>query len=257
MKIKTAPADVTAGPDAGLSEGQFMAYASVFGNVDSYGDVVEPGAFKDSLAAWDASPNTLPVLWGHDSSDPFSNIGAVVSAVEDEHGLKVVGQLDIDTAKGQQVYRLLKGGRVNSMSFAYDVVDEAADKETGTNLLKALDLREVSVVMYPANPEAAVLAVKAAVEALAASTVKAGKTLSAANEAALRDVETSLTSVTKSLGAVLTSMSTPEPGKTSTRGPVKVEEPCGVKTEEPSRDVSVDADSIHFRIAVLERTNPS
>ena len=34
-----------AGPDDGLKEGQFRAYASVFGNVDSYGDIVEKGAF--------------------------------------------------------------------------------------------------------------------------------------------------------------------------------------------------------------------
>lgn len=253
MHIKTAPADVTAGPDAGLTEGQFVAYASVFGNVDSYGDIVQPGAFTKSLEAWDASANVLPVLWGHDSADPFSNIGSVVSAVEDERGLKVTGQLDLDTPKGAQVYRLLKGGRINSMSFAYDVADETKDEDTGANLLKALDLREVSVVMYPANPEAAVLAVKAAVEAL---TEKAGRVLSSANETSLRDVRTSLAGVVKSMDAVLASMSTPEPGKTSTSGPVKDEEPSQAKSEEPSRAVSVDAESIHFRIAVLERNTP-
>lgn len=250
MRIKTAPAEVTAGPEAGLSEGQFVAYASVFGNVDSYGDIVEPGAFTKSLAAWDASPGTLPVLWGHDSADPFSNIGAVIAAGEDDRGLKVTGQLDLDTAKGAQVYRLLKGGRVNSMSFAYDVLDEATDEKTGANLLKELALHEVSVVMYPANPEAAVLAVKVAVDAL---TVKAGRVLSSANETALREVHSSMMSAAKSMATVLAAMSSTDESKTSTSVPVKDDEPSGVKSDEPTRDVSVDAESFRFQIELLRR----
>lgn len=254
MHIKTAPVDVVAGPDAGLLEGQFDAYASVFGNVDSYGDIVEHGAFTKSLAAWADSTNVIPLLWAHDDMDPFSDIGAVIAAAEDEHGLKVTGQLDLDNPKGAQVYRLLKGKRVTSMSFAYDVVEETKDKATGANLLQELALHEVSVVRNPANPEAAVLAVKTAADALLA---KAGKVLSSANETALRDVHGALAAAVKSLDAVLASMSTPEPGKASTSGPAKDEEPVRAKSEEPSHDVSVDADSYQIRIGVLERTNTS
>ena len=56
FKIKAA------GPDDGLDEGVFTGYASVFGNVDSYGDIVEPGAFKDTLEAWRAKGDPIPLL---------------------------------------------------------------------------------------------------------------------------------------------------------------------------------------------------
>src|SRR5690625_4273272 len=38
-----------AGPDAGLKEGQVRAVVSAFGNEDSVGDVVIPGAFEEEI----------------------------------------------------------------------------------------------------------------------------------------------------------------------------------------------------------------
>lgn len=51
--VKDLQVDVKAGPDSGLAEGEFLAYASVFGNKDSYGDVVMPGAFR---GRWSGGP---------------------------------------------------------------------------------------------------------------------------------------------------------------------------------------------------------
>ena len=89
MKIKSAPLKVKAAGEAdGLEEGQFIAYASVFGGPpDSYGDIVDPGAFAASLKSWEEKGDPIPLLWGHDFVDPFSNIGHVVKAEEDDHGL--------------------------------------------------------------------------------------------------------------------------------------------------------------------------
>src|SRR5699024_11569870 len=121
------------GPDDGLDDGTFTAYASVFGNVDSYGDVVMPGAFADTLAAWKSGDAPIPLLFGHNMSDPDYNIGAVVDAVEDDHGLKVTANLDLDAPKAAQVYRLLKGKRINQMSFAYDVLDAGEATRQNSN----------------------------------------------------------------------------------------------------------------------------
>ena len=96
MKVKNVQVSTKAGPDAGLAEGEFEAYASVFGNVDSYGDIVVKGAFAESLKEWADSGNTLPVLWGHNMSDPDYNIGGVSVAVEDDRGLRIRAQLDLD-----------------------------------------------------------------------------------------------------------------------------------------------------------------
>ncbi|QCV95670.1 HK97 family phage prohead protease [Acidipropionibacterium acidipropionici] len=174
MKIKTAPFKVKAGTDKGIEEGTFEGHASVFGNVDSYGDIVDSGAFTRTLGEWAEKGATIPVLWGHNMDDPFANIGGLVSAEEDEKGLKVVGQLDMDNPTAQQVYRLMKGGRTTSMSFAYSVRD-AAEKD-GANHLKDLDLFEVSVVQVPANELAEIEAVKSASGALI-DGMKAGRVL--------------------------------------------------------------------------------
>lgn len=197
-----------AGTDAGLAEGEFIAYASVFGNKDSYGDVVQKGAFVDTLAAWASKDIPIPLLWGHNTADPDFNIGHVLEASEDDHGLKVHAKLDLDDAKGAKTYKLIKSGRVAQMSFAYSIVEgewvepvgEGKTYKDAYYSLKKLDLFEVSVVPIGANQETEILVVKAASNALQA---KAGRVLSAKNETTIRDTIIQLESAATALKAVL------------------------------------------------------
>ena len=162
LKLKDFKVSVKS--DEAQGEGEFIAYASVFGNEDSYGDVVVKGAFENTLSDWKESGNVIPVLYGHDFRDPFSNIGFVKEAVEDEHGLKVHAKLDLDNPKAAQVYRLMKERRLNQMSFAFDVVNggfETIDEREVYEIREA-KLYEVSVVPIGANQETEVLAVKSA-----------------------------------------------------------------------------------------------
>ena len=228
FKVKNARVQLKAGPADGLEEGQFEAYASVFGNVDSYGDVVMPGAFADSLKEWEGSENLLPVLFGHNMSDPEYNIGHVVSAVEDEKGLRVIAQLDLETPKGLATYRLLKGRRISQMSFAYDVLEGAWGTKDGQDVyeLRKLKVYEVSVVPIGANQETEILGVKAAAAALVGG-IKEGRVISAKNLDSLR-------SAYEAIGAVLASaepVGTDE-GKASVPPEVK-SEGGDVKLEEP------------------------
>lgn len=208
MNTKTCPVKVKAGPDDGLDDGEFIAYASVFGNKDSYGDVVQPGAFTDTLKAWAKKAIPIPLLWGHNTADPDFNLGEVVEATEDDHGLKVHGRLDMESPKSAQVYRLLKSGRVSQMSFAYAVaegewVEPVGDGKTYRDAyysLKALDLFEVSIVPIGANQETEILAVKAVADSLRA---KAGRVLSSKNENIIRDTVAQLTEAAESLKSVL------------------------------------------------------
>lgn len=178
MKTKSILARVkAAGPDDGLEEGQFLAYASVFGNVDSYGDVVKKGAFKDTLEEWGKKDAPIPLLWGHDIFDMFNNIGHLEDAKEDDHGLLVKGQFDLENPNGKQAYRLVKTKRVTDLSFAYDVLDEGkipassvkedAGDEESYNELRKLKLYEVSVVPMGANSETEFVGVKAALSLMA------------------------------------------------------------------------------------------
>lgn len=211
MKVKDVALtarQIKAGPDDGLGDGEFTAYASVFGNKDSYGDVVVKGAFTNTLTAWKDSGQNIPLLFGHNMADPDFNIGHVVAAEEDDHGLKVTAQLDLENPKAAQVYRMMKGRRINQMSYAYDVVDGSASKsddgEDGDAFeLRDLKLYEVSVVTIGANQETEILGVKSLAEAIAvgvARGAKAGRTLSAKNETSLRDARDAIDSVLKSLG---------------------------------------------------------
>lgn len=188
MKVKDFEIRVKEDERDGMAEGEFIGYASIFGNVDSYGEVVAKGAFEKSLKEWAEGGGVLPVLWGHNLSDPDYNIGGVISASEDERGLKIHARLDLDSPKGVSVYRLLKGGRVGQMSFAFDVI-EKHDVKAGDNLpdhvsLDEVKLYEVSVVPIGANQETEIMAVKSAADDL---FLKAGRVLSAKNEITIRE----------------------------------------------------------------------
>lgn len=151
-------------------EGVFTGYASVFGNTDSYGEVVVKGAFAESL---EAQP-VFPVYWSHQMSDPMMNIGKTLEISEDDHGLFVKAQLDLETPMGAQVHRLIKDGRVNQMSFAFDVEDfkQAKSADGGEDIveLHKLKLHEVSVVQVGANQATELLDVKSRVTHVKAST---------------------------------------------------------------------------------------
>lgn len=162
MKYKEVPFTFeTKGDD--LGEGEFLGYASTFSDKpDSYGDVVREGAFTRTLAEQAASKSVLSVLYAHDFSDPFNNIGVVLKAEEDKHGLQVRGKIDMENPTAAQVYRLMKDGRLSKMSFAYTIVDGGFAKSDGEEVyeIRDVDLHEVSIVPIPANNEAVVTSVK-------------------------------------------------------------------------------------------------
>lgn len=263
--LRNCVVKVKAGPDAGLAEGEFIGYASVFGNRDSYGDVVQKGAFADTLAEWAKGDNPIPLLWGHNMSDPDYNVGHLLSAEEDDRGLKVHGAIDMESPKGPQVYRLLKSGRVGQMSFAYDVVKESYveaisdDNEDGTKTvtpgywsLEELKLYEVSVVPIGANQETEILTVKSATAALLA---KAGKTLSAKNEATIRDAVDQLTTAADALKSILpadeeSDDEEKDQDQTSGKGAVPGDEKSAGQTTPDRPSVSLALELLAAEIAV-------
>lgn len=210
MLMKSCPARVkAAGEPDGLPPGQFEAIVSVFGNKDSYGDVVVKGAFADTLAEWEASGDPIPVYFSHRMDDPDYNIGHVLEAKETDDGLWVRAQLDVDdpspTSKAPQVHRLLKGRRITQFSFAYDVKEggwatrenDAGETEEYYEL-RRLKLYEVGPTPIGANQETELLAVKSIAKGVERD-VKAGRVLSAKNESALREARDSIDSVLAAL----------------------------------------------------------
>lgn len=157
LVIKTKSFKVKAEESEESGSGYFVGYASVFGNVDSYGEVMEKGAFSDTLKEWEG--RKIPVFYGHDLTNPENNIGFVESAEEDDTGLLVRCVVDTEgPGNGPIVYKLLKEGRIDRMSFGFYVND--ADHKGGVTYIKKVSLLEVSVVPAPANTEAAISEVK-------------------------------------------------------------------------------------------------
>ena len=141
-------------------EGVISGYASVFGNVDSYGDIVVKGAFSKFLSELKGTGKKISVYYGHNMEDPRANIGIVTELEEQDHGLWFKAQLDLSgDTYGRIVYEQLKDGRLDSVSFGYYIVDAAPTGEGYE--LRELKLFEVSVVPIPANDQALITSVKA------------------------------------------------------------------------------------------------
>lgn len=163
IEVKFATDDIDA------KTGAFEGYGAMFGNTDSYGDVILKGAFKDTLRDWKKSKSLPPMLvqhggWMMTDMDALP-IGKWEGMEEDDAGLRVTGRLiNLDTERGKNIYGAMKEGVLDGLSIGY----RAKEFEVGTKpdeprrKLKKLDLIELSVVTFPANGLARVDAVKAA-----------------------------------------------------------------------------------------------
>lgn len=141
-------------------DGTFEGYASTFnGPPDSYGDVVMPGAFAESLVKH-RREGTMPLmLWNHKSTE--LPIGNWVEFAEDGKGLWAKGQADLDDPVGVRVHRALKKKALRGLSIGYQTLSSEPDKKRpGVTFLKSVDLWEVSPVNFPADRRANVTDVK-------------------------------------------------------------------------------------------------
>lgn len=135
--------------------GLFEGYASVFHVTDSVNDKIVPGAFRESLAAFKKEGRLPALLWQHDTAEP---IGAIREMYEDSHGLFIKGELFIaDLARAKEAYALLKAHVVNGLSIGYRTRESHRDQKTGVRVLTSVDLLEISLVTFPANPHARVV----------------------------------------------------------------------------------------------------
>lgn len=157
--------------EAGKIAGFFSTYEKT---PDSYGDIIEPGAFTKTIEARKATGHPFPLCWNHD----FSAVIGAVEVEEKERGPFCSGDF-IETQQAQDVRKMVQSGAVYQFSFAYDVLkrrDPTAEetKQGVTNVLQELEVYEISVVTVPANTNAQVTEIKAAEEPETPET-KAGR----------------------------------------------------------------------------------
>ena len=128
------------------------AYAAVFGNVDSYSDVIEKGAFSKSLSGKNAS--RIRFCYQHNMSDVR---GKILEIKEDDYGLKIKAVLSRTTA-GKDLAIQLLDGELNELSIGYRT--KQSDVVKGIRHLREVELMECSIVSRAANDKARVLSVE-------------------------------------------------------------------------------------------------
>lgn len=135
--------------------GTFSGYASLFGVADLSGDIIEPGAFQQSLKARGAAGVRL--LWQHDPAQP---LGIWQTLREDTRGLYVEGRLNPHVIKAREVEALLKEGAIEGLSIGFRVERARRDSHSGRRHITRVDLWEISLVTFPMLPQARVSRVK-------------------------------------------------------------------------------------------------
>lgn len=134
--------------------GRFAGYASVFDVVDQQRDVVQKGAFVQSLRN---RVSEIKLLWQHDMAQP---IGYFTEIFEDAYGLYVEGQLLLNVEKAREAFTLLKQGVVKGLSIGYAPIHYRMNPDDGVRELSQVELYEISLVTFPANAVAEVSVVK-------------------------------------------------------------------------------------------------
>lgn len=193
MKYKTIELKAT---DTGTIAGYFSTYDKT---PDSYGDIIEPGAFTETFKKREESGHPFPLCFNHDFS---AVIGAVDNVKDTEKGPFIEAHF-LDTALAQDVRKMLLSGAIYQFSFAYDVLSrrnptEEEEKAGILNVLKELEVFEISVVTVPANQNAVATEVKA-IE----PETKTGKRNSKADETVIRDAITQLNTCIEALTSLI------------------------------------------------------
>jgi HK97 family phage prohead protease len=135
--------------------GVFEGYASTW-NVDLVNDRIKPGAFSKTISEAKARQKANDcmfshvILWQHQHDLP---IGGVLEISEDRKGLHIVGQLDLDTELGRRAFSGMRKGYLRSLSIGYKSRKDYMERG-GVRVLEDVLLIEISLVTFPANPEA-------------------------------------------------------------------------------------------------------
>ena len=129
----------------------FEGYASTK-DIDLVDDIVMPTAFESAIG------KEIPMLWQHERSEP---IGIFDNLKIDDKGLFVRGKMpkDDDMVKGRVIPQM-KTGSIKAMSIGFYTKKSTYDTETNIRVITEAELREVSLVTFPANPEAMVTSMK-------------------------------------------------------------------------------------------------
>jgi len=136
---------------------------SAFGNIDSYGDIMDQKAFNKTLSDFKSSGKTrIKHLKNHNWNQA---IGVPLEMTSTEKGLDIVSKINLEKQLGAETFSDYKfyadNGQTLEHSIGYSVVKEEKSEEQKANILKEVNLMEYSSLDFlGANPETPLLDLK-------------------------------------------------------------------------------------------------
>jgi len=137
--------------DADEKNGIVKGYGSVFGNVDSDGDIINKGAYKKTIQE---NGSRVKYLYQHDMDKP---IGKMINLEEDDKGLVFEAQVP-KTRLGLDVIELMKAGVITENSVGILPIQKGMNGQYRE--LNEVKLFEISAVTLAANDQAMIIDVK-------------------------------------------------------------------------------------------------
>lgn len=158
MEITTR-AKNAAGEEEDLPEGVFQGYLTLWDVVDSYDTYVARGAFKRTLKD---KGTTRAMLYMHDGFTRMP-VGILIGK-EDEAGLLVRGEINLETTAGRDAYALVKQGAIKGLSQGFNIITAREDKQKNAVRIEEVEWWEGSLCVLHFNsvPGAEVEKIRAA-----------------------------------------------------------------------------------------------
>lgn len=132
---------------------RIVLYAADFNSLDSYQDIIKPGAFTKTISE---NFGRIKHLMYHETDKP---VGVPESLVEDSKGLLVTSKIS-DTQLGRDLLTLVADGVLTENSIGYHAVKYFLDEEKNIRTLQEIKLYEYSTVTWGANENASIVGIK-------------------------------------------------------------------------------------------------
>lgn len=139
--------------DIDQEQGLISGYATTYGNVDLDGDIIKAGAFDNGLAL----KSQVPLLIQHDYTMP----SGLVKLYSDQKAVRFEAHVNKDVQAGREYLSLIKQGAIDSVSIGF-TMDSWDYDEQGRRIVDKGVIHELSLVTFPANPQAKITSIKAA-----------------------------------------------------------------------------------------------
>lgn len=144
--------------DVDLSSHVIKGYASVFGNVDSDGDIMVKGAYAKTISEWGPQgKGRIKMCWQHDIYDP---IAKTEELFEDSKGLGFVAHAPKDVSHISDRIKMIEGGVIDELSVGFRII-KREDGGSGIRKINEVKLYEYSLVTLASNELAKITMVKA------------------------------------------------------------------------------------------------